>query len=166
MLSSDLSAANRRTAGYLTFAGEARQLIADARRGGCREQLWSAELYWSLGRLIGDHQARQGWKGGVLKVLSEDLSEWFPGLAGLSYRNLQYMRAFAAAWPQGLLTEAGAGALPWGHITVLLDKVPDAARRDGLAAEALQYGWSRTRLQQHALAERMTGSGGQPGVDG
>ena len=166
MLSSDFPAAGRRPNGYEAFAGEVRRLIAEAREGGCGERLWSAELYWSLGQVISNHQVRQGWKGGVLKVLSEDLSEWFPDLAGLSYRNLQYMRAFAAAWPQGPLTAPGAGALPWGHITVLLDKVPDAARRDGLAAEALQNGWSRTRLQQHALAERAAGSGGQPGVDG
>jgi DUF1016 N-terminal domain len=165
MLSSDLFAPDRPD-GYLAFAGEARQLIADARRDRPRDSLWNTELYWSFGRLIVSHQGRHGWKGGVLKLLSEDLSASFPDVPGLSYRNLQYMRAFAAAWPKGLPAETGAGTLPWGHITVLLDKVPDPERRNGLASEALQNGWSRTRLQQHALAERAAGSGGQPGVDG
>jgi hypothetical protein len=164
MLSSHLFAAGRRPDGYLAFVGEARQLIADARRDRPGDPLWNPELYWSFGRLIASHQKRHGWKGGVLKLLSEDLSASFPDVTGLSYRNLQYMRAFAAAWPKGPSAETGADALPWGHITVLLDKVPDPARRNGLAVEALHNGWSRALLQQYALAERSAGSGGQPGV--
>lgn len=178
MLSLALLAPPRRPEGYDAFAAEARLLIASAcspsagKAGPAPGARWSGsepgagftDLYWALGRLIATHQQRLGWKGGVLELLSEDLQEWFPGVAGLSCRNLQYMRAFALAWPEGPRPEPGPARLPWGHITLLLDKVPDAARRNELAAEALRHGWSRTRLQERVLGERGRASGGQPGI--
>ena len=42
-------------------------------------------------------------------------------MKGLSRRNLFYMRGFAAAWPEPIVQQPVA-QLPWGHITVLLDK--------------------------------------------
>lgn len=51
-------------------------------------------LYWEVGRTILDRQARQGWGAKVIDRLSHDLREAFPDMAGLSPRNLKYMRAF------------------------------------------------------------------------
>lgn len=151
MITSSLFAANPRLDGYDSFAAEARLLISSTlRRDRQPDRLWAADLYWKLGRLIASRQRRHAWKGGVIKELAEDLQEWFPGVAGLSCRNLQYMRAFARAWPDGPGASPGVAALPWGHITVLLDSVPDVARRNELAAEALRNGWSRTQLQERA----------------
>ena len=42
-------------------------------------------------------------------------------MKGLSRRNLFYMRGFAAAWAEPIVQQPVA-QLPWGHITVLLDK--------------------------------------------
>jgi hypothetical protein len=169
MLSLAHLAPSRRPEGYEAFVAEARLLISSAWRPSAREAgsapgAGSADLYWALGRLIASHQLRLGWRGVVLQMLSEDLRQWFPGAAGLSSRNLQYMRAFAAAWPEGPRAAPGIACLPWGHITLLLDKVPDPARRKELAAEALRNGWSRTKLQERLLGERHKISGGQPGV--
>ena len=36
--------------------------------------------------------------------------------------------------------------LPWGHIIVLLDALPDRLTRDFYAAQAVQHGWSRSVL--------------------
>lgn len=177
MLSLALLATLRRPEGYDAFAAEVRLLIASACSPSAGNAGWApgtrqprsatgaefTDLYWSVGRLIVAHQLRLGWKGGVLEMLSEDLQEWFPGVAGLSCRNLQYMRAFAVAWPEGPKPGPGQARLPWGHITLLLDKVPDATRRNELAAESLRSGWSRTRLQERVLGERRLVSGGQPG---
>jgi hypothetical protein len=164
VLSSAFLASNRRPQGYDAFAAEARHLISSARTcnpsGGSR----SVELYWSMGRLVTSYQRRHGWKGGVLQMLSEDLRDWFPGVAGLSCRNLQYMRAFAAAWPEGPKSGAGIAALPWGHITVLLDKVPDAGRRNKLVEQALGNRWSRVQLQVRTLGEQDLPSSGEAGI--
>ena len=50
-------------------------------------------------------------------------------MRGLSRRNLIYMRTFAAAYP-GLTAQQPVAQLPWGHFTVLLDKLTEPAERD------------------------------------
>jgi predicted nuclease of restriction endonuclease-like (RecB) superfamily len=57
-------------------------------------------LYWDLGRMILDRQERAGWGAKVIDRLSADLREAFADMKGFSPRNLKYMRAFAAAWPE------------------------------------------------------------------
>ncbi len=59
-----------------------------------------------------------------------DLRAEFPGMRGLSQCSLVYMRTFAAAWG-GPITRQVVAQLPWGHITVLLDKVTDHEVRQG-----------------------------------
>ena len=56
-------------------------------------------LYWRIGRLILIRQESEPWGSGVIKRLANDLRREFPDMKGLSPTNLQYMRAFAAAWP-------------------------------------------------------------------
>ena len=55
-------------------------------------------LYWDIGRQILERQAALGYGGAVVRRLSHDLRAEFPDMAGLSPTNLNYMRAFAAAW--------------------------------------------------------------------
>lgn len=56
------------------------------------------ELFWSIGHGILTQQELQGWGGGVIKRLAEDLRSEFPDMKGRSARNLQYMTTFAGAW--------------------------------------------------------------------
>jgi predicted nuclease of restriction endonuclease-like (RecB) superfamily len=66
-------------------------------------------LYWDIGRLILDRQKALGWGAKVIERLSRDLQNEFPGQQGFSPRNLKYMRAFAAAWPdRSIVHQAGA----------------------------------------------------------
>jgi len=78
-------------------------------------------LYWRLGRLILDRQQIEGWGARIVDRLSADLRAEFPEMKGLSRRNLMYMRSFAAAWPE--IVQQPVAQLPWGHITVLIDKL-------------------------------------------
>src|SRR6266567_2654910 len=55
--------------------------------------------YWEVGREILTNQEREGWGAKIIDRLAADLQREFPKLAGYSSRNLKYMRAFAAAWP-------------------------------------------------------------------
>lgn len=56
-------------------------------------------LNWRIGRLILERQRTQPWGSAVIRRLALDLRREFPDMTGLSATNLQYMRAFAAAWP-------------------------------------------------------------------
>ncbi len=80
----------------------------------------NAELvlhYWEVGRDILVAQEREGWGAKVVARLAADLQREFPKLAGYSARNLKYMRAFAAAWPDRAFNTGGSRrALTKGHI--------------------------------------------------
>jgi predicted nuclease of restriction endonuclease-like (RecB) superfamily len=120
----------------------------------------SAELigvYWQIGREIVRRQAAEGDRRGrggpkIIERLSADLRAAFPGARGYSVSSLRYMRAFATAWPEQEMLQSGVGALPWGHIVLLLDRLSDRPTRDWYAARAGT--WSRAQLQT-AIVSRL-----------
>jgi len=113
----------------------------------------NAELigaYWYIGKEIlrrqeegGNRRGRGGPK--IVQRLSADLRAAFPDMRGFSVNNLLRMRKFATAWPEERMLPHGVGALPWGHISVLLDKLDDRRTRDWYADRAGQ--WTRTVLE-------------------
>lgn len=72
------------------------------------------ELYWRIGHDILDRQSTAGWGAKVIDRLASDLGAAFPGMKGLSARNLKYMRAFAEAWPDPAIVQQLVAQLPWG----------------------------------------------------
>lgn len=108
-------------------------------------------LYWRIGRTILAEQASARWGSGVLERLANDLRAEFPEMKGFSRRNLMYMRAFAAAWPSDAKVQQAVALLPWGHMTVLLDKLDDQAARDWYANAAASHGWSRNVLMNQIM---------------
>ncbi|MBE0011077.1 DUF1016 N-terminal domain-containing protein [Arthrobacter sp. AET 35A] len=89
------------------------------------------ELYGNIGIGILTQRDRQGWGADIARRLADDLRTEFPDMTGLSYRNLQYMRAFAAVWTGQPIVQQPVAQLPWGHIVTLLDKLPGADRLEG-----------------------------------
>ena len=103
-------------------------------------------LYWDIGKTILARQERDGWGAGTIDRLSDDLRQAFPDMRGFSPRNLKYMRAFAAAWPDREVVQQAAAQIPWFHNCVLLDKVSDLHTRMWYVAKAREQGWSRSVL--------------------
>ena len=118
-------------------------------------------LYWTIGQAVLDRQAREGWGTRVINRLAEDLRAEFPNQRGFSPSNLKYMRQAAAAWP-GPIGQQAVGQLPWGHITVLLDKLADQAERDWYAAKAVENGWSRNVLLNQIIGRLHLRAGAAP----
>ena len=69
-------------------------------------------LYWDIGRSILTRQSLEGWGAKVVERLSTDLRREFRDLQGLSARNLQYMRAFAEAYPDAEIVQRVVAQLP------------------------------------------------------
>lgn len=105
--------------------------------------------YWSVGREILARQDAEGWGARVVDRLSADLRERFPDAKGFSARNLKYMRAFAAAWPDGAIVQGALAPLPWYHHVALLDKLDSTDLRQWYAQAAIEQGWSRDVLVHH-----------------
>jgi len=118
-------------------------------------------LYWQIGRLILDRQAAEGWGTKVISRLAADLRTEFPSMRGLSQRNLVYMRTFAATFSEPI-TQQPVARLPWGHVTVLLDRVTDPDARTWYATAAAEQGWSRATLIGHITAHRYASAGAAP----
>jgi len=103
-------------------------------------------LYWQIGKGILTRQKSDGWGTRVIERLAKDLRVAFPDMHGFSPRNLRYMKAFAAAWPNQTILQQLAAKLPWFHNCVLLDKVKSADERRWYVQGTIQNGWSRNVL--------------------
>jgi len=78
-----------------------------------------------IGRLILERKQIQPSGSAVIPQLAADLRREFPDITGLSATNLQYMRAFAAAWTTEPISPQPVGKLPWGHVRTVLDQLDD-----------------------------------------
>ncbi len=103
-------------------------------------------LYWDIGRAILDRQGRAGWGARVIDRLAADLRVAFPDIRGFSPRNLKYMRAFAAAWPERQIVQQLAAQLPWFHNCLLLDRLTERDERMWYIQQSIAHGWSRNIL--------------------
>jgi predicted nuclease of restriction endonuclease-like (RecB) superfamily len=104
------------------------------------------QMYWGVGHVILERQAKEGWGAKVIDRLSADLRAAFPEMKGLSPRNLKYMRAFTAAWPDLAIVQERLHQLTWYHQLALLEKLPDQKTRLWYAERTLKHGWSRNIL--------------------
>ncbi len=104
-------------------------------------------LYWHIGKEILERQGKEGWGSKVVEHLAKDLHKEFPGMGGLSDRNLKYMRAMAEAYTDGSIVQQLVAQLPWGHNILLLTKVKKSEHRQWYAQATITNGWSRAVLQ-------------------
>ncbi len=102
--------------------------------------------YWQMGQTILQRQAVAGWGAKVIDRLSADLRREFPDMQGLSARNLKYMRAFAAAWPDRALVQRVIAQMPWRQNIALMERLDDADTRLWYARQVIEHGWSQPIL--------------------
>ncbi|MGK3954861.1 PDDEXK nuclease domain-containing protein [Arthrobacter sp. R4] len=148
--------------GYTDLLGELKNRVRAARIQALRTvNTQLIELYWSIGKTILERQEIEEWGSKVMSRLADDLRAEFPEMKGLSRSNLFYMRGFAAAWPESIVQQA-VGQLPWGHITVLLDKLDTLEDRSWYASAAIEYGWSRNVLLNMIMNKALERTGAAP----
>lgn len=146
---------------YASLLAEAKAAVRSARlRAHLAVNAEMVGLYWRLGRLILERQQAEGWGTKVIERLSAGLRAEFPEMKGLSRRNLLYMRALAEAWPEWV--QQPVAQLPWGHITVLLDRLDDRALREWYAHQAVAHGWSRNVLVNQVMSQLHRRAGAAP----
>lgn len=139
---------------YADFLGQLKQRIRSAQtRAAMAVNAELLALYWDFGREIVERQRRDGWGTSVIDRLAEDLQRAFPGIKGFSARNISRMRTFylgyaPLAGDSPILPQAVA-KIPWGHHSLILEKVKDTAGRQWYADQALGHGWSRAVLWHH-----------------
>ena len=109
--------------------------VHDARRraiAAANQELMT--LTFEIGQSIVARQAGEGWGAKGFDRLASDLQAAFPDMEGFSPRNLHRMRAFTLAWgevEQGdeKKSPQAVAKLPWGHNTLLLEKLKANSQR-------------------------------------
>jgi predicted nuclease of restriction endonuclease-like (RecB) superfamily len=132
---------------YAEFLDGLKNKIASARYQAARtvnQEL--ILLYWDIGKSILDKQEQEGWGKKVIQQISKDLAQAFPEMKGFSERNLKYMRRFNGLWPDQLIVQQLVAQLPWGHNTVLMDRLSNDLDRQWYAQKSIENGWSRNVL--------------------
>jgi predicted nuclease of restriction endonuclease-like (RecB) superfamily len=142
-------------------------------------------LYWDIGRLIDERQQQEGWGAAVIPRLARELHNELPEEKGYSERNIKRMLAFyrayrnpAAIVPQLVAqlatapkvpravaqtappTDSLLWLVPWGHHSVLMEKVSDLAARRWYMEQTLAGGWSRDVLSMAIGSEEYRRRGG------
>jgi predicted nuclease of restriction endonuclease-like (RecB) superfamily len=149
--------------GYPEFLAGLKEQVTTARLRATRVvNTELIALYWDIGAAIMDRQDTQGWGATVVDRLATDLRAAFPDMRGFSRSNLYAMRRLARTWPRTAIVQQAVGRLPWGHVTVLLDKLTTDADRDFYAEAALEHGWSRNVLTHHIATSLRTRIGAAP----
>jgi len=77
-------------------------------------------LYWDIGHMILERQQHSGWGAKIIDRLAGDLRDAYPDMKGFSPRNLKYMRAFSAAWPDRAIVQGPLARITWYHNPVLM----------------------------------------------
>ncbi|MBI5282429.1 MAG: DUF1016 domain-containing protein [Candidatus Solibacter usitatus] len=132
---------------YQSLLSSVGQRIQEAQvRAGLAVNRELVLLYWSVGREILARQQAEGWDAKVIDSLAQDLHRSFPEMQGLSPRNLQYMRAFAEAWPDEAIVQQLVAQIPWGHNVRILDRLKSPEERLWYAQQTVANGWSRNVL--------------------
>ncbi len=99
--------------GYDDFLRELKERISQAQiRAALSVNRELVLLYWQIGREILLRQHNEGWGAKVIDRLARDLRTEFPEMKGFSPRNLKYMRAFAAAYPDETIVQQAAAQIP------------------------------------------------------
>jgi predicted nuclease of restriction endonuclease-like (RecB) superfamily len=87
-----------------------------------------------------------GWGAKIIDRLASDLRDAYPDMKGFSPRNLKYMRAFSAAWPDRAIVQGPLAQITWYHNIALLEKVSTGADRLWYARQTVEHGWSQPIL--------------------
>ncbi len=108
-------------------------------------------LYHRIGCVINEHKT---WGSKFIDNLSRDIKLSFPDATGYSVRNLKYMSKFAATYTDHEFVQQVVAQIPWGHTTVLLDRISDDTVRDWYISKTIENGWSRNVLV-HQIESRL-----------
>ena len=101
-------------------------------------------MYFRIGKVLSKN-SKYGNK--FIENISLELRLEFPGMQGLSGRNLRSMKLFYEQYRDNENWQQVAAKLPWWHNMLLIQKIKDKDVRMIYAKAAVENGWSRSTLE-------------------
>lgn len=98
-------------------------------------------MHWRIGCCLNEERE---CGAGFIGSWSKSIRAAFPGIKGMSGRNVRYMATFAREVSSELCSDCCKN--PWGYIMKLLDKTEPGARREWYRQVIVESGWSQTVL--------------------
>lgn len=141
---------------YIETLNQIKQDIAQTRsRAVCAVNSELICMYWRIGKVL-NQKVKYG--SAFIDSLAKDIRAAFPGIKGMSARNLRYMAKFAREVSEEILQTVSA-KLSWSHNIMLLDRVKSSEKRIWYARASIENGWSLIVLDHqidlHAYERQM-----------
>lgn len=85
-------------------------------------------MYLDFGKVISE-RVKGGWGFSIVDTLSRDLQAEYPGVKGLSLRNLCKMKLIFEEISNNEFWTQLVSKIPWGHTNLIFQKVKDSDQR-------------------------------------
>ncbi len=136
---------------YIDWVSELKGLIRGSQiKASLSVNVELLSLYWKIGKSISEKVEIMQWGASVVKELSKDLKQIFPGQKGFSRSNLFYMKK----WVEFYSSDNGGfekvqqlvGQIPWGQNILIVTKSKDIKEAVFYLNKTLENNWSRAVL--------------------
>jgi predicted nuclease of restriction endonuclease-like (RecB) superfamily len=105
------------------------------------------QMYWNIGKRLSVEKIDKGYGSSVVKRLSVDLIQEFPGTTGFSPRNLWNMKSFYEFYALAdIKVQQLAALLPWMHNVLIISRVKNMEEAVYYLSEAHENSLSRNVL--------------------
>ena len=142
--------ANKPRDDYGNLLGEVKERIRSAQyealRAVNRELI---TLYWDIGRMIVERQAKEGWGRAVVERLARDLQTEFPGIKGFSIDNIWRMRKLYVSYYQKEKLAQLVPEIGWSHNILIMQRCKDDLQREFYIRMTRKFGWTKNVLIHH-----------------
>jgi len=136
--------------GYGILLGDIKERIRSAQYEALRAVYKELiGLYWDIGKMIVERQAREKWGRAVVEKLARDLQNEFPGIKGFSARNIWRMREFYLVYFENEKLSPLVAEIGWTHNYVILEKCKDDLQREFYIRMTRKFGWTKNILVHH-----------------
>jgi predicted nuclease of restriction endonuclease-like (RecB) superfamily len=102
-------------------------------------------LYWDIGSRLAE-KIKSGWGKSVVETLSNDIQKEFPGLHGLSSRNIWYMVQFYEQYAGSEILQPMVAEISWSKHLVIMGKCKNEQERQFYILATKKYGWTKDVL--------------------
>ncbi len=103
-------------------------------------------LYWDIGKMIIERQAKYGWGRAVVETLARDLQAEFTGVRGYSRDNLWRMRKFYFRYHNNQKLAPLVQEIGWAHNIVIMEGCKDDLEKEFYIRMTRRMGWSKNML--------------------
>lgn len=132
---------------YKVFFTEIKEKIYKAQYEAMKQvNVTLIRLYWDIGKSIVEKQQLHKWGKSVVETLAADLQNEFPGMNGLSNRNVWRMRRFYTEYQK---LPPMVAEISWSNNIIIVEKCKDENERKFYTGMAKKYGWTKTVLIHH-----------------